>query len=111
VPKPTLAAPRSILTPRLLSETGQEGEGRKVGVPCGSRLETCPVRTLKTSLEVAGISTDPLFREINRRDRLMTAHSDKQDRQRGMQSAAGLACAPAFTYDTLNRLSTKTAAD
>jgi site-specific recombinase XerD len=67
------------------SKTDQEGEGRKVGVPYGSRLETCPVRTLKTWLETADISTGPLFREINRGDRLTPPYVDKRGRQRGVR--------------------------
>jgi site-specific recombinase XerD len=65
------------------SKTDQEGEGREVGVPYGSRLETCPVRTLETWLETADIAIGPLFREINRGDRLTAPYMDKRGRQRG----------------------------
>jgi site-specific recombinase XerD len=48
------------------SKTDQAGVGRKVGIPYGSNPETCPVRTMQTWMEQAGISAGPLFRSINR---------------------------------------------
>jgi integrase len=52
------------------SKTDQEGEGRKVGIPYGSNLDTCPVRSLRAYLEASGIVTGPLFRPINRHGRM-----------------------------------------
>jgi site-specific recombinase XerD len=78
-------APAGLVVTLRRSKTDQEGEGRKVGVPYGSRLETCPVRTLKAWLETADISTGPLFREINRGDRLTAPYTDKKGRQRGVR--------------------------
>lgn len=48
------------------SKTDQEAVGRKVGIPYGSNPDTCPVRTVQTWLEQAGVSIGPLFRSINR---------------------------------------------
>jgi integrase len=48
------------------SETDQEGQGRKVGIPYGSNPETCPVRILQTWLEQTGLTSGPVFRAINR---------------------------------------------
>jgi site-specific recombinase XerD len=48
------------------SKTDQDGVGWKIGIPYGSNPETCPVRTVQTWLEMAGIGTGPLFRSINR---------------------------------------------
>jgi site-specific recombinase XerD len=48
------------------SKTDQEGEGRIVGLPFGSRLETCPVRALRAWLDGAGIAAGPLFRSVTR---------------------------------------------
>jgi integrase len=48
------------------SKTDQESIGRKIGIPYGSNPETCPVRVLQTWLELAEITTGPLFRSINR---------------------------------------------
>lgn len=48
------------------SKTDQEGEGRIVGLPYGSRIETCPVRALRAWLNAAGIAAGPLFRAVDR---------------------------------------------
>jgi site-specific recombinase XerD len=48
------------------SKTDQEGEGRKIGIPYASHLETCPVRCLQDWLEKSGITEGPLFRPIDR---------------------------------------------
>jgi integrase len=47
-------------------KTDQDGAGRKIGIPYGSNPETCPVRTLQAWIEIAGITSGPLFRSINR---------------------------------------------
>ena len=52
------------------SKTDQEGEGRKVGIPYGSRPATCPVRALTGWLDAAGISEGPIFRPVNRHGQL-----------------------------------------
>ena len=60
------------------SKTDQEGQGRKIGIPYGSRLETCPVRTLQAWLEVSGITSGPVFRPINRHGQMQEGRlSDK----------------------------------
>ncbi len=48
------------------SKTDQEAEGRKIGIPYASHLETCPVRSLQDWLEKSGIIEGPLFRPIDR---------------------------------------------
>lgn len=48
------------------SKTDQEGEGRQVGIPYGSRPDTCPVRALAAWVDAAGITEGPLFRPVNR---------------------------------------------
>ena len=48
------------------SKTDQEAEGRKIGIPYASHLETCPVRSLQDWLEKSGITEGPLFRPIDR---------------------------------------------
>jgi integrase len=48
------------------SKTDQDGAGRKIGIPYGSNPETCPVRTIQGWLDMAGITSGPLFRSINR---------------------------------------------
>jgi integrase len=59
------------LTVRLLrSKTDQEGAGRTVGVPYGSKQATCPVRAWRTWLEVSGITEGAAFRPVDRHGRI-----------------------------------------
>jgi integrase len=51
------------------SKTDQEGAGRTVFIPY-ARGTRCPVKALKNWLELANISTGPLFRPINRHDKV-----------------------------------------
>jgi integrase len=48
------------------SKTDQTSAGRKIGIPYGSNPSTCPVRTIQSWLEQAGVGTGPLFRSIHR---------------------------------------------
>jgi integrase len=52
------------------SKTDQEGAGRRVGIPYGSKLETCPVRAADAWCQAARISEGRLFRPVNRGDHL-----------------------------------------
>ena len=52
------------------SKTDQEGEGRTVFVPNARSEERCPVNALRHWLEVAGIGAGPLFRRVDRHDRV-----------------------------------------
>ena len=52
------------------SKTDQESESRKIGIPYGSNLATCPVRSLQEFLEQSGIVEGPLFRPINRHGKM-----------------------------------------
>jgi integrase len=52
------------------SKTDQEAEGRKIGIPYGSNLDTCPIRSLQDWLERSGIDGGPIFRPINRHGRM-----------------------------------------
>jgi integrase len=54
------------------SKTDQEGEGRTVFIPLAKFEERCPVKALQRWLELAGIGEGPLFRPINRHDRVVT---------------------------------------
>jgi site-specific recombinase XerD len=48
------------------SKSDQEGEGRVIGVPYGSHLQTCPVRAWRQWLEASGITEGPAFRPLHR---------------------------------------------
>jgi len=43
------------------SKTDQDGQGRQIGVPYGRRFKTCPVQSLQSWLEAAGITSGPIF--------------------------------------------------
>lgn len=60
------------------SKTDQEGYGRRVALPYGSHLETCPVRAYREWLEVSGCGGGPVFRSINRHGHVQPAalHKD-----------------------------------
>lgn len=59
------------------SKTDQEGNGRKIGIPYGSNLRTCPVRALQDWLCAASISEGALLVGINRHGSLQGRLSDK----------------------------------
>ena len=55
------------LTVRLRrSKTDQEGAGRTVGIPYGSKPVTCPIRAWRAWLEVSGITEGAAFRPVDR---------------------------------------------
>lgn len=59
------------------SKTDQESAGARVGLPYGSDPNTCPVRTLQTWLEAAGVETGPIFRSVDRHKRVKAALSGR----------------------------------
>lgn len=48
------------------SKTDQEGAGRRVAIPFGSRSETCPVKALREWLDSAKITEGAVFRSVDR---------------------------------------------
>jgi integrase len=59
-----------LVTTLRRSKTDQEGHGRKVAVPFGSNLETCPVRALQAWLDISKIASGAIFHPINRHGRI-----------------------------------------
>jgi site-specific recombinase XerD len=53
------------------SKTDQEGQGRRIGIPNGSRADTCPVRALQAWLAASGITSGPVFRRVNRHGQVL----------------------------------------
>jgi integrase len=54
------------------SKTDKEGEGAEVMIVCGRHEDTCPVRALRRWLELAQITTGPVFRKVNKAGRVET---------------------------------------
>lgn len=65
VPDFTLKRDGLVVTIRR-SNTDQTGEGRVLGVPVGSRGETCPVRAVQDWLTESGLTVGTLFRYVDR---------------------------------------------
>jgi site-specific recombinase XerD len=60
------------------SKTDQEGRSRRLGIPFGSSEATCPVRSLQAWLEAARITDGPVFRSLDRFQRVQSVRlSDK----------------------------------
>lgn len=58
--------PEGIVLLLRSSKTDQEAAGQKVAITLGQHPETCPVRSLRTWLDLSGITTGPIFRSISR---------------------------------------------
>jgi site-specific recombinase XerD len=80
------------------SKVDQAGAGRKIGIPYGSNPETCPVRTLQAWLEMAGISSGPLFRSINRHGQIQPRRLSDIDVARVVKKLADSAGLDAAKY-------------
>lgn len=53
------------------SKTDQKSAGDWKGIPRRSDSEVCPVRALQTWLETSGFVSGPLWRPVNRQDRVI----------------------------------------
>ena len=53
------------------SKTDQEGAGAQIGVPYGSTLETCPVRSMRQWLDWSGITSGAAFRTVDRHGKVV----------------------------------------
>jgi len=62
-----------VLTIRR-SKGDQHGAGHRLGLPTGSRLDTCPVRQLRAWTDLADIVDGPLFRPIDRHGNIAVRH-------------------------------------
>jgi len=60
--------PKGIVLQIRRSKTDQEGRGRAIPVPNGSKLQ--PVAALSAWLEASGITEGPIFREVDRHGRV-----------------------------------------
>jgi integrase len=70
------------------SKTDQEGQGRTIGIPYGSRPITCPVRALQDWLSCGNIKAGPLFRPLDRHGNIQPARFSDRGVARVVQRAA-----------------------
>jgi integrase len=70
------------------SKTDQEGQGRTIGIPYGSRPMTCPVRALQDWLSYSGIKSGPLFRPLDRHGNMRATRFSDRGVARVVQRAA-----------------------
>jgi integrase len=80
------------------SKTDQAGAGRKIGIPYGSNPDTCPVRTVQSWIEQAGILVGLLFRSINRHGQVQAGGLSGNDVARVVKKLAERAGLDASTY-------------
>jgi site-specific recombinase XerC len=64
--------PDGLVVHLARSKTDQTGEGAEIGVPYGSNMETCPVRSYRAWIKAAQLKDGPAFRPIDRHGRLGT---------------------------------------
>jgi integrase len=62
--------PDGLVVHLARSKTDQSGEGSEIGVPYGSSMETCPVRSYRTWIMAARLKDGPAFRPIDRHGRI-----------------------------------------
>jgi integrase len=48
------------------SKTDQTGQGTAIGIPRGTRAETCPVEALERWRKLSGVETGPIFQVVGR---------------------------------------------
>jgi integrase len=94
------------------SKTDQEGAGRHVGLPYGSNPATCPVRSLRTWLEAAEISSGPVLRPVTRHGKVGPGRLSAASANRIVQRAvlrAGLDSRPYSAHSLRAGLATSAA--
>jgi integrase len=66
----TSSEPDGILVNIRKSKVDPESRGRQVGIPYGADESTCPVLALRGYLAEAKISSGPIFRAVDQKDRV-----------------------------------------
>ncbi len=80
------------LTVRLQrSKTDQEGAGRTIGIPYGSKPATCPVRAVRAWLAAAQVMEGPVFRGVDRHGHLRRTRLSDKTVARVVKNAAAAA--------------------
>lgn len=65
--------PEGLTVTLRRSKTDQAGRGRTVGIPFGGNPISCPVRTVRAWLDAAAITSGPVFRAVDRHERVSPA--------------------------------------
>jgi len=65
--------PEGMVVQLRRSKSDQEGQGREVAIPFGSRPETCPVAAVHAWIACAKLESGPVFRGITRHGRVSSA--------------------------------------
>jgi integrase len=73
------------------SKTDPEAKGMTVALPYGSTAATCPVRSYRAWISMAGITAGPAFRSVDRHGRVGQARMNAGSVARLIQRAAGAA--------------------
>jgi len=88
--------PQGLVVRLAHSKTDQDGQGRDIGIPAGTRPDTCPVRALRAWLDAAGITEGPIFRRLNRHGHVLPGRLSDRAVARVVQSrVAALGLDPA----------------
>jgi hypothetical protein len=76
--RPDRGNPSGLAVDLGATKTDQTGEGDVIGIPYGTNVETCPVRSYQAWLAISGITTGPAFRAIDRHGHMSASSiSDK----------------------------------
>jgi integrase len=73
------------------SKTDSQGKGATVALPYGSAAATSPVRSYRAWIAAASITTGPVFRAVDRHDRIARSRLDSGSIARIVKRAAGTA--------------------
>jgi integrase len=68
-------------------KTDQEGQGTEIAIPFDQSGRTCPVLTLRAWLEVAGITSGPVFVSITRGGKIRSVRLSPIDVARAVKAA------------------------
>ncbi|TXN40022.1 site-specific integrase [Methylobacterium sp. WL7] len=97
--------PDGLVVHLARSKTDQQAEGVEIGVPYGSNIETCPVRSYRAWIQAACLKEGPVFRPIDRHGRLGTdAVTDRAVARIVQRSVEAAALAAGHSLEEASRL-------
>ncbi|TXN75749.1 tyrosine-type recombinase/integrase [Methylobacterium sp. WL18] len=97
--------PDGLVVHLARSKTDQQAEGVEIGVPYGSNIETCPVRSYRAWIQAACLKEGPVLRPIDRHGRLGTdAVTDRAVARIVQRSVEAAALAAGHSLEEASRL-------